>query len=90
MLPGAGAPEGGSSTVVILNVGLEDSTVGVRPLKADTSLRELVVAADDVIELGLEPADGYLIESTGPVVVLWTAQIESGGSLAIGVPLADE
>lgn len=89
MLPGAGAHEGGSSTVVILNVGLEDSTVGVRPLRADTSLRELVVAADDVVELGLEPADGYLIESTGPVVVLWTARTEAGGSLAMGVPLAD-
>lgn len=89
MLPGAGTPDGGSATVVIMNAGLDDATVGVRPLRPNTSQRELTVDADDVIELGLEQADGYLIESTGPVVVLWTSRTDSGSTLAIGVPISD-
>lgn len=90
MLPGASAPEGGgAATVVILNASIEDSTVSIRPLRDNSAVRSLPLPSDSVVEIGLEPADGYLIDSTSPVVVLWASRAASGGSVAIGVPLDD-
>lgn len=89
MLPGIGAG-GGWATVVIMNAGLEPSTVSIRPLRDDTTVRDIVVQPDDVLELTLEPADGFLIEGTSPIVVLATQHNAGGGSLAIGAPLTDE
>ena len=89
MLPGAGTPDGGFANLVILNAGLGDSTVRIRPLRENTSVRSLVVEADDVVEVGIQPADGYLVEATSPVVVLWIAFTNSGAAAAIGVPLPD-
>lgn len=89
MLPGASAPTGGWASVVILNASIEDSTVSVRPLREQSSVRDLTVQSDDVVELALEQADGYLIESSSPVVVMWVARTGLGTSAAIGVPLSD-
>lgn len=89
MLPGAGVPPGGTATVVILNASLEDSTVSVRPLRESSLVRDFQVPSDGVLAIGLEVADGYLIESTSPVVVLWRARTDIGSSLALGVPLDD-
>lgn len=89
MLPGAAVPPGGIATAVILNASLEDSTVSVRPLRDNSLVRDYQVPSDGMLEIGLEAADGYLIESTSPIVVLWTARTGAGSSLAIGVPLDD-
>lgn len=90
MLPGAAPPAGGWANVVVLNASIEDSTVSIRPLRDDSRQRELVVPSDQVVELALEMADGYLIEATSPVVVMWTARSASAASAAIGVPIEDE
>ena len=90
MLPGASALEGGQGNVVILNPSIEDSTVSIRPLRDNSVVRDIPLPSDQVVELVLEVADGYLIESTSPVVVLWTGRLPSATSLAMGASLSDE
>lgn len=90
LLPGASAVEGGWSTVVVLNAGIEDGTVTIRPLREETYVRTLVVESEATTEVSLDSADGYLIESSTPVAVLWAAQRGEGSLLATGVPLFDE
>lgn len=88
-LPGASSPQGGTAALVVLNTGIEDFEMSIRPLREDSIVRTVVVPADGVIEVGVEVADGYLIESTGPVVALWTAQRGHSSLAAIGVSLPD-
>jgi len=88
-LPGAGVPEGGWATVVILNTALDDSTVTIRSLRQMTAVRTLVVASDSLVELALVAADGYLIESVGETVVMWSGHRDHSSSAAIGVPISD-
>jgi hypothetical protein len=90
MLPGASALEGGWANVVILNASIEDTTVSIRPLREDSAVRSLALPSDQLVELALEMADGYLIESTVPVVAMWTGRSASAASASIGVPLTDE
>ena len=73
--------------MVIFNASIEDSTVSIRPLRQNSSIRDLLVPSDGVAELALQSADGYLVESTAPVVVMWVATSPVGGSAAMGVPL---
>lgn len=87
MLPSASVPEGGQARMVIFNASIEDSTVSIRPLRQNSSIRDLLVPSDGVAELALQSADGYLVESTAPVVVMWVATSPVGGSAAMGVPL---
>lgn len=89
MLPGAGTPVGGGGSVVLMNPGIENTTISLRPLREQTSVRTIELSADALIELALESADGYLIESTSPIAALWTARREPAGSASIGVPLGD-
>ena len=89
LLPGAGVPEGGWSTVVILNTAIDESLVTVRPLRDQTAVRSFTVGSDSVLELALEDADGYLIESVGETVVMWSGHREQSSVAAIGVPLSD-
>jgi hypothetical protein len=89
-LPGAGRPEGGSASVVIFNTGIEDDQVRIRSLRDESSVLTLPVESGTVLELALDAADGYLIESTGPSVVSWTANRGGGFALAGGVALSDE
>ncbi len=88
-LPGAGVPEGGWATVVILNISIDDSTVTIRPLRQATTTRTLIVGSDSVLELALEAADGYLIESVGETVVMWSGHRDHSSVAAIGVPMSD-
>ncbi|MEA1902066.1 MAG: DUF5719 family protein [Actinomycetota bacterium] len=88
-LPGASTLEGGWATIIMLNAGIEDSTVSIRPLRENTSVRSFEVSSESVLAIGIEEADGYLVESTNPVVVLWTAQRAGSTSAAIGVPILD-
>lgn len=89
MLPAASPPPGGRASVVILNPSIEDATVTLRPLRENSTTRDLALASDGVVQVALERADGYLIESTSPIVVLWTARSEAGHTLAMGAPLDD-
>ena len=88
-LPGAGAPEGGWATVVIANVGLDTSAVSIRSLREGTRVRSIELDADTVIELSIEAADGYLIESVGETVVMWSGHRDTASTAALGVPIVD-
>jgi hypothetical protein len=90
LLPGAGRPEDGTATVVIFNTGIEDGEVRIRPLRENTSVLTLPVESGTAVELGLDAADGYLVESTGPSVVSWAAVRDGALALAGGVAIPDE
>jgi hypothetical protein len=89
LLPGASLPPGGSGKIVVLNTGLDSITVSVRSLKRQSISRDFEVEAEGVLVVDLVVADGYRIEATGPVVALWTSQLDGAGSAAIGIPLQD-
>lgn len=89
MLPGASTRAGGLGSLVILNSSIEDATVSIRPLREQSSIRELPIPSDGVLELTLETADGYLIESTSPIVAMWIARTGSATGAAMGVPIDD-
>lgn len=90
LLPGASAPAGGSAAAVILNSGLEPAIVTVRSLRENSLARDFPVDPEAVLVVNLVNADGYRIESTGPVVAMWVANRSGAGSAAIGVPIQDE
>lgn len=89
MLPGAFAPPGGSGSLVVLNSGVDDVTVSVRSLQENSLARDFELAAERVLTVPLVAADGYRVESTGPVVALWTSEIGGVGTAAIGIPVQD-
>ena len=88
-LPGAGKPVDGTGTLVILNVGIDDSTVRVRPLRPGGLVQPFSVEPDTVLELALETADGYLVESVGETVVMWSGRRGEASTAAIGVAVSD-
>lgn len=88
-LPGASALGDGRASIVLLNTGIETATISMRALRNDTIINVFELPADSVIEVALDFADGYLIESTDPLVALWSAQRGEAISVAIGVPLSD-
>ena len=88
-LPGAGTPTGGRASVVLMNVGIDTTTVSIRSLGQSSFIRNLEIEVDAVVETPIAVADGYLIESVGPIVVLWSSTRRSASTAAIGVPLSD-
>lgn len=88
-LPGAGTPAGGRASVVLMNVGIDTTTVSIRSLGQSGFFRTLEIEVDGVVETPIAVADGYLIESVGPIVVLWSSTRGSASTAAIGVPLGD-
>ncbi|HXV72403.1 MAG TPA: DUF5719 family protein [Acidimicrobiia bacterium] len=89
LLPGAHSPPGGGGTAVILNTGIEDVTVDVITLRETALTRRFDLSADAVLEVDLVDADGYRVEASGPIVVLWTSQLGGDGTAAIGIPIQD-
>lgn len=89
LLPGAFSPPGGSGSLVVLNSGVDDVTVNVRSLEENSVARNFELAADRVLTVPLVAADGYRVESTGPVVALWTSELGGAGTAAIGIPIQD-
>lgn len=90
LLPGATRhPGGGSASLVVLNTGVDDVTVDLLALRPTMTSRSFVVPAESVTEEGLTPAGGYRVEAGGPVVVLWTSDVEETGTVAIGIPIQD-
>ncbi len=89
LLPGASTPPGGSGSLVVLNSGVDDVTVSVRSLQEISLTRDFDLQAERVLTVPLVAADGYRVESTGPVVVLWTSEIGEARTLAGGIPIQD-
>jgi hypothetical protein len=87
LLPGAGAPEEGRAVLVVMNPGLEDVAVTVRPLRPKSTVTRYEVGADGLLEIELGPATGYLVESEGPTLVMWMATRLGAGAAAVGVPI---
>ena len=75
--------------MVILSVGIDEAVVSVRSLRAGSLVRAINLPADSVVEIALETADGYLIESTGPIVAMWVNRRDGAGIAAMGVPILD-
>jgi hypothetical protein len=89
LLPGASGPAGGVGELVVLNSGLDDVTVTVRSLREQSLVRDFEMAAEGVVTADLVAANGYRVEATGPVVVLWTSQIGVASTAALGIPIQD-
>lgn len=89
LLPGAHSPPGGEGTAVILNSGIEDVTVDVITLQDTALSRGFELPAESVLEVDLVDANGYRVEASGPIVVLWTSQLGGDGTAAIGIPIQD-
>jgi len=90
LLPGARSPSGGSGSIVVLNSGIEPVDVSVTSLAQTTQSQDLKLAAESIVVVDLVAANGYRVESSGPVTALWVAQIDGAGSAAFGIPLQDE
>jgi hypothetical protein len=88
-LPGASLPVGGVGSVVVLNTGIESVTVAFRSLNQAPLTRSLPLSPEGLLVVPLVQADGYRIEATGPVVALWTSQLEGAGTAAMGIPVQD-
>ena len=73
--------------VVLLNPELEDASVVVRALREGGGEFPVNLPAEGVIELSLDAADAYLVDSDVPIVAML---FEAGGAadaLAMGVPV---
>ena len=89
LLPGASGPAGGSGSLVVLNAGIEPVTVSIRTLGESALVRTLDVAAEDLLVERLVAADGYRVEASAPVVVMWSSQLNGAGAAALGIPVQD-
>ncbi len=89
LIPAALVPGVETGRLILLNPGLEDATVTLRSLRDSPSQVTLTVGAESVVEVALDAADGYLVDSASPVVALLTLLGEEVGAAAIGVPLDD-
>lgn len=90
LLPGASAPTRGSASITILNSGLDTVTVAVTSLSDGSTVQDLEVGAEGVVVVDLATAHGYRVEASGPVVALWTSNVNNAGAAALGIPIQDE
>jgi hypothetical protein len=88
-LPGAGTPTGGRASLVLMNVGIDTTSVSIRALGLNSTVRTLDIEVDAVVQLPIGVADGFLIESGGPIVALWSSTRDNASTAAIGVSLSD-
>lgn len=71
--------------LIILNPSIEDALVVIRALGGATTAEEVVVEAESVHYYEFDSADGHIVESDIPVVVLWIAG--DSDAMSIGVPI---
>jgi hypothetical protein len=78
--------------MVILNTGLEETTVVVAAQKEESVAREFPVPAGAVVEFQAVEgtADAYTLRGEGLLVPLWVTTTGTATAYAIGVPLIDE
>lgn len=89
LLPGAGAPQGGTGALVMVNTGVEPAVAQLRTIRATATEREIQLPVDAVVEVPLVLAEAYRVDSDGSVVVMWVARRGSASMAAMGVPLDD-
>jgi hypothetical protein len=92
LLPGAGLGPGGTGRMVIVNTGLEETTVVVTAQKEESIAREFPVPAGAVVEFQAVEgnAEAYTLRGDGLLVPLWVTTSGTATAYAIGVPLIDE
>lgn len=73
--------------VVLLNPELEDASVVVRALREGGGEFPVNLPAEGVIELSLDAADAYLVDSDVPIVAMLFEAGEAADALAMGVPV---
>lgn len=79
----------GWATIVVGNVGIDSEAVTIRRLGDSSSVRTVMMEADETIELAIGSADGILIESLGQMVAVWSGHRETASVLSIAVPVGD-
>jgi hypothetical protein len=89
LLAGSAIPDTESQRVVVLNPGLEDASVTIHSLRQGRAERSVLVPAQTVIELALETADGFLMDSSVPVVGLLVLSGQGPVAVSTGAPFAD-
>jgi hypothetical protein len=83
------ALQGGSGRIFVLNPDLEDASVVITALRGSSTQFRVSVPAESVLELPLDGADGYRIDSDIPVVAMLSGSGPGAAFLAIGVPVDD-
>lgn len=91
-LPGTGLAPGDMGSTVVLNAGLDDTTVVVTAHRAESAARQHVVPAGTVIEVpAIEGgANAYSVKGEGALVPLSVTATPTGIAYSLGVPLLDE
>lgn len=92
LMPGAGLGPGGTGRMVILNAGIEDSSLVLTALRDQSVAVELSVAAGAVVEVPAVEGNfsAYTLRSEGLFVPLWVSTAGTAGAYSLGVPLIDE
>ena len=93
-LPGAGLAPGGTGSTVILNAGLDETTVVVTAHREQSAAQQFAVPGGGVIEVpAIEGnANAYTVRGEGSLVPLWATSTAAGTGTGygIGVPVLDE
>ena len=92
LLPGAGLVPGSTGSVVILNAGIDESTVTVTAHSEQSVAEQFSLAGGGVIEFPAFAgnANAYTVEGEGFLVPLWVTATGTGTAYSIGVPILDE
>jgi hypothetical protein len=92
LLPGSGLTPDGTGRMVVLNAGIEDSSVIVTALRDESVAVELPIGGGTVVEhtAVAGSADGYTVRGEGLFVPMWVTTAPTGTAYQLGVPLIDE
>lgn len=72
--------------LVILNPSIDDAVVVVRSLGANPTEREFILDAEAVTIVEFGSAEGHIVESDVPIVVLWIAGNSDAMSMGVAIP----
>lgn len=91
LMPGAGSVSDEIGSVVVFNPGIEEAefTLTARRRNSEAELRSVPAGAVVELETFERAADGYVIKSDRPVVVLWALSGGPGRALSLGTPVFD-
>jgi hypothetical protein len=91
LMPGAGSISGEVGSVVVFNPGIEEAefTLTARRTSSEAELWSIPAGAVVELETFERSADGYVVNSDRPVVVLWSLSGGPGRALSLGTPVFD-
>ena len=90
-LPGALVVSEIQGEIVLMNPGTEDASVVVAERRALSTAWDVLLPADSVMSFSLAgAANGIVIDSDYPIVVLWVSERGDSIALSAGVPMSDE